>query len=102
MTDICHDARIPTLTRLGKLLSPLQGLKILWTINPGRCPGLSSVGLAALSISVHQRSSAVEKSLRPRAFVSLRRGELRSFAANESTASALIRGFRRDSPSDAR
>ena len=34
----------------------LSGLEILLTINPGRCPGLSSIGLAALR---NQRQSAV-------------------------------------------
>ncbi|MGN6554514.1 MAG: hypothetical protein ACTHLW_12465, partial [Verrucomicrobiota bacterium] len=31
------------------------GLRIFLAINPGHCPGLSSVGLSALSISVNQR-----------------------------------------------
>ena len=48
---------------LACISAALTGLRPLLTINPGRCPGLSSVGLAALSISVHQRQSAV-RSLR--------------------------------------
>src|SRR5436309_955929 len=68
----------------GSFLSPLQGLKSVLPINPGRCLGLSSFGLSAPSISAHQRSSVVEESLRHPACVSLQRGELRSFAENES------------------
>jgi hypothetical protein len=33
------------------ILPPLQGLKSSLTMNPGRCPGLSSVGLSALQFS---------------------------------------------------
>jgi len=38
-----------------EILSPMQGLKFPLTLNPGLCPGLSSVGLAALR---NQRLSA--------------------------------------------
>ena len=59
MPGICHAQILSTSIGLGKILSPLQGLDFFLTINPGRCPGLSFVGLSALSIGVHPPQSAV-------------------------------------------
>jgi hypothetical protein len=41
--------------KLGELSAALSGLEIFLTMNPGRCPGLSSIGLSAF---LNQRASA--------------------------------------------
>ena len=44
---------------VGMILPLLQGLVVFETINPGRCPGLSSVGLAALSIGAAMKAMSL-------------------------------------------